>query len=79
MQGMTTDKTRESRLHRMARGQGLRLVKSPRRNPGDHDYGLYMLYDLSTQAALQSGRGTSFCFDLEAVEEYLTGGVRRAW
>lgn len=39
----TPDKTRETRLRRMAERQGLRLVKSRRRDPRALDYGRYWL------------------------------------
>jgi hypothetical protein len=37
------DKIREDRLRRMARRQGLQLVKNPRRDLRAVDYGSYML------------------------------------
>lgn len=39
----TDEKVRENRLRRMAERQGLRLVKSRRRDPRALDYGLYVL------------------------------------
>lgn len=42
---MDIDKTRERRVRRMAERQGLRLVKSRRRDPLAKDYGLYMVAD----------------------------------
>jgi hypothetical protein len=39
----TDEKVRENRLRRMAERQGLRLVKSRRRDPRAIDYGTYML------------------------------------
>lgn len=41
----TNEKTQENRLRRSARRQGLRLVKSRRRDPRCIDYGTYMLID----------------------------------
>jgi hypothetical protein len=38
-------KVRENRLRRAASRQGLLLVKSRRRDPKAHDYGLYLLVD----------------------------------
>jgi hypothetical protein len=40
-----TDKTRETRLRRQAARQGLRLEKSPRRDPSARDFGTYRLAD----------------------------------
>jgi hypothetical protein len=37
------DKVRENRLRRMAERQGLRLVKSRRRDPLAYDYGAYWI------------------------------------
>ena len=50
-QDMATDpktKTRENRLRRKAGLYGLRLSKSPRRDPDALDYGLYALIDDQT-------------------------------
>jgi hypothetical protein len=41
----TAEKTRETRLRRMAQRQGLQLVKSRRRDPRATDYGTYVLAD----------------------------------
>lgn len=40
---MTDEKIRENRLRRMAERQGLKLVKSRRRDPRALDYGRYWL------------------------------------
>lgn len=42
---MDDDKVRENRLRRMAKRQGLMLVKSRRRDPRAVDYGKYGLVD----------------------------------
>lgn len=47
-----SDKVRENRLRRMADRQGLRLVKSRRRDPRAIDYGGYMLVDVPTGYAV---------------------------
>jgi hypothetical protein len=48
-----TDKVEENRLRRVAARQGLRLVKSRRRDPRTSDYGTYMLLDAETNAVVQ--------------------------
>jgi hypothetical protein len=76
---MVTEKSRETRIRRMADRQGLKLVKSRTRDPYATDYGLYWLdvawvmdgaikrYVTADQA---NWRGP---FDsLEDVEKYLT-------
>lgn len=71
---MTDDKTRETRLRRMADRQGVRLVKSRRRDPRAIDYGGYMLVDLQTNTIVA---GTETLgrphWSLDDVERYLTG------
>jgi hypothetical protein len=42
---LTAEKTRETRLRRMAERQGLALRKSRRRDPLAKDYGLYWVVD----------------------------------
>ena len=82
---MSNDKTRETRLRRMAERQGLRLVKSRRRDPFAKDYGLYWVVSPDTEAhsgaeqepALRLGGHPARHFpwsgaDLDGVEEYLT-------
>jgi hypothetical protein len=66
----TADKTRETRLRRMAERQGLKLVKSRRRDRRAVDYGEYYLSDLNTNALL-AGDYHSLP-DLDAVERWLT-------
>jgi hypothetical protein len=51
-----TDKVRENRLRRMAGRQGLRLMKSRRRDPRALDFGGYWLVDAHTNTQV-SGPG----------------------
>jgi hypothetical protein len=62
----TTEKVRENRLRRMADRQGLRLVKSPRRDPRALGYGTYRL--VGPQANSTSGALT-----IDEIETLLTG------
>ena len=64
------DKVRENRLRRMAERQGLRLLKSRRRDPLAYDYGGYMLVDASTNGG---GGNLAYSLDLDQVERSLTG------
>lgn len=61
-------KVRENRLRRMARRQGLELVKSRRRDPRAIDYGLYWLVK-ATAAEPQTGQHG---MTLDQIEAYLT-------
>jgi hypothetical protein len=45
-------KARENRLRAMARRQGFRLVKNPRRDARATDYGSYMLVNPDTEAVV---------------------------
>ena len=75
-------KARENRLRAMARRQGLRLVKNPRRDPRAIDYGSYMLVNPDTEWMVADfgwdhvGRpdGDSWLDDIEA---YLTSASRK--
>jgi hypothetical protein len=69
----TAERVRENRLRRMADRQGLRLVKSRRRDPRAVDYGGYMLVDQATNTVV-AGAGALGrpAWDLDQVEEYLT-------
>jgi len=65
---MTTDeKVRENRLRRMADRQGLRLVKSRRRDPRSLDYGKYLLIDHQYGGSVMAGWE-----DIDTIETYLT-------
>ena len=74
---MTPDKTRETRLRRLAARQGLRLQKSPRRDPNAWDFGTYQLVDdrggWVVLANHQIGHG--YGMSLDDIEEWLNGGV----
>jgi hypothetical protein len=61
----TTDKTRETRLRRMAQRQGLTLVKSRRRDPRATDYGTYVLADENKVLVVWGG------LDLDDIERAL--------
>lgn len=62
------EKVRENRVRRMASRQGLRLVKSRRRDPRALDFGSYWLVDDRGLTQLGDQHGVS----LDAVEEELT-------
>jgi hypothetical protein len=73
---MATDpetKIRENRLRRKASLYGLRLSKSPRRDPDALDYGLYALFDDQTDLSINPALFGRFVYswDLDAVEAYL--------
>ena len=61
-------KVRENRLRRAAGRQGLRLVKSRRRDPRAYDYGRYWLQG-ENRALLTSEYGVT----LDEVEKFLSG------
>jgi hypothetical protein len=66
-------KVRENRLRRAAERQGLRLVKSRRRDPRSIDYGKYMLLDVQTNGVVYGliPGGSTMAADLDDVEAYL--------
>jgi hypothetical protein len=72
------DKTRETRIRRMAKRQALDLVKSRTRDPRAVDYGCFMLTDPWTNHAAvfglaEYGRPAA---SLDEVEAYLNGEGR---
>ena len=71
----TATRTREQRLRRMAGRQGLKLHKSPRRDPRALDYGAYILVDARTNAVVYGGAEGGFLAgpDLDRIERYLKG------
>lgn len=75
---MTDEKVRENRLRRMAERQGLKLVKSRRRDPLAVDYDLYALIS-QKEAAISGGwkEGGRFGYTIDEVETILTNGTRR--
>jgi hypothetical protein len=64
------ERTREQRLRRMADRQGLRLVKSRRRDPRALDYGDYMLVDAATNGVV-AGEIGRLHLSLDDIERYL--------
>jgi len=71
---MSVDKTRENRLRRMARRQGLELQKSRRRDPRALDYGGYQLTDReSSSLVFGEIAGTAFGASLDDIEAFLLG------
>jgi hypothetical protein len=73
MDSTTSEKVRENRLRRMADRQGLRLVKSRRRDPRAVDYGNCLLVDKNTDSVVA---GDPVPMDLDAVERFLTDDDR---
>lgn len=71
-----SDKTRETRVRRMADRQGLRLVKSRLRDPNAIGYGRYMLVDPDTNSVLwieeMVGPTGQPNWTLDEVEQWLT-------
>jgi hypothetical protein len=67
-----TGRTREDRLRRRVKRQGLRLVKSRRRDPQDADYGRYALIDPAGSPVLGRGTDGSYPMTLDDVEAWLT-------
>jgi hypothetical protein len=65
-------KVKENRLRRAAERQGLRLVKSRRRDPRAFDYGKYMLVDVQTNAVVHGLVAGRIGADLDDVEAYLS-------
>ncbi len=61
----------ENRLRRAAQRQGLRLVKSPRRDTRALDYGTYMLVHATTNAVVASGPQSGYGLSLDEVEDAL--------
>jgi hypothetical protein len=84
MSSSTNEKVRENRLRRMAERQGLRLVKSRRRDPFARDFGVYWVVDPELHDARSewpAGQHPAHRFpwsggDLDTVEDYLTGDRR---
>lgn len=66
------DKVRENRLRRMASRQGLRLVKSRRRDQRALGYGGYMIVD-ADNVVVAGEIDSPQALDLNAVERWLTG------
>ena len=65
------DKVRENRLRRAAERQGLRLVKSRRRDQRALGYGKFMLIDPETNTVVTGATGGLPTMQLDDVEHYL--------
>ena len=65
------DRVRENRLRRMAARQGLRLVKSPRRDQYANGYGTYRLVSSRDGEPRYGDAVTGYGMDLDAVEQQL--------
>jgi len=65
------DRVRENRLRRMAARQGLRLLKSPRRDQYADGYGTYRLVGAQDGEHRYGDAVTGFGMDLDAVERQL--------
>ena len=72
-------KTRENRARRKATRRGLRLSKSPRRDPGALDYNLYALID-HTGKAVNAPLAGSFnhSWTLDQIKAHLNGKGRKS-
>lgn len=68
--------TRENRLRRMAARQGLRLVKSGRRDPLAIDYGLYQILDWSSKGHRVPGATPAVQFESQDIDK-IEGWLRR--
>lgn len=66
---MNADKVRENRLRRMAERQGLRLVKSRRRDPRAVGFGMYQLDDGAAPLAVDP----AYRLSMDEVEHRLLG------
>ncbi|MGO8686502.1 MAG: hypothetical protein ACLQT7_04840 [Candidatus Dormibacteria bacterium] len=68
----TREKVRENRLRRTAERQGLKLLKSRRRDPHAIDFGTYMLVDPNRCALVPADHNRGCGLDLDGVETWLT-------
>ncbi len=68
----TSIKVRENRLRRMARRQGLRLVKSRRRDPLAIGYGLYRVETADGAEPKRFASTTGWGLTLDEAEERLS-------
>lgn len=66
-------KVRENKARRMAKRQGLELVKSRRRDPRATDFGMYVLVDPETNGIVHGAASGRYDLSLDDVEAYLTG------
>jgi len=70
----TAEKTRETRLRRMAERQGLVLRKSGRRDERALDYGTFGLYDAWTNTLEVGDLSTGYGLSIDEVENALKEG-----
>jgi hypothetical protein len=76
MWSMATDideKVRENRLRRAAERQGLKLVKSRRRDRRALGYGGFMIVDANLNVVVAGELDSGRALDLDQVERYLHG------
>jgi hypothetical protein len=73
---VTAEKTRETRLRRMAERQGLVLRKSRRRDPRALDFGTFGLYDANRNVLEVGDPSTGFGLTDDEVEVALMEGRR---
>src|SRR5712671_6443778 len=66
------EKVREARLRRMAKRQGLKLVRSRRRDPLAIDYGRYVIVDPDSNRTVAGELGSASAMTLDDVEGWLT-------
>lgn len=71
-----TAKTRETRLRRLAERRGLRLQKSPRRDPRASDFGTYQLVDAREGwIVAEQPAGQGYGMTLDDIEEWFGKAV----
>ncbi len=63
----------ENRIRRMAERQGLRLVKSRRRDPRALDFGKYCLVDVATNVVVFGADSGRMDVTLDRIAAYLEG------
>jgi hypothetical protein len=74
----SAEKTHENRLRRAAERQGLRLVKSSRRDPLALDYSRWMITDPRTGSVVAGTGATGLpSMTLDQVEHWLTDPASR--
>jgi hypothetical protein len=67
----STEKVRENRLRRKAERQGLRLVKSRRRDADAPDFGLFQVVDEHNRLEIRGGSGPEGMSTLDEIEDLL--------
>lgn len=71
----TQEKVRENRLRRMAKRQGLVLIRARRRDPRAEDFGRYWLVDAERNIDVA---GRSYGLSIDEIENWLTDDERIA-